>query len=140
MIPVLEALEALLISEMAIADAVRISGENYHIYGPKRVMPTFKNPLPHAIVLQRVGGQQARPRTYVRCYANDPAEAEALYRLLFPLFYNDQDMPRGQRKVAGKWLLYWGTLTEPFTTIEPQGWPVSSGTLETKWHPRELAA
>lgn len=145
MIPVLEALRILLISETAVADAVSDGAGKYRIYGPQRTMPEFTPPLPKSIVLQRAGGPmlgpQTRPRTYIRCHGKDVQEAEELYRLLYPIFYNAQGMPRGMRTVDNRWLLYWGQLSEPTTTIEPEsGWPVASGTLESLWAAQELAA
>jgi len=128
MIPVLEALRTLLLSDAAIVAAV-----TDRISGPQRTMA-----LTTSIVLQRAGGRivspKTRPRTFVRCHATDLQQAEALYRLLFPVFYDTRGEPRGMRTIGGKWLLYWGQLTEPDTSIEPDsGWPVAAGVLETEW-------
>lgn len=145
MIPVLEALQALLVSNDDIAEAVDDGDGGHRIFGPRRTMPELTPPLPKTIVLQRVGGPvlmpQTRPRTYVRCYADNVGEAEALYRLLYPVFYTEHGVARGPQTVDARWLLYWGQLTEPVTTIEPDsGWPVASGTLDSLWAVYELAA
>lgn len=144
MIPVLEALRSLLIGDAAIVTAVSDGTGGYRIYGPDRVMPQLKPPLPKSIVLNRIGGlvqtPQTRPRTRIRCYGKNVQEAEALYRMLYPLFYNAQGMPIGMRLIASRWLLYGGQLTEPDTSIEAtSGWPVSSGILNSVWAAQELA-
>ncbi len=134
MIPVLEAMQMLLLSNTALAAEV---GDR--IYGPQRTMPELSPPLQKAIVLQRAGGPRqatvpiSRPRVSVRCHGKDVQEAEALYRLLATVFYDVQGRMRGPRTI-GPWRMFWAELSEPSTSIEPEsGWPVSSGTLDSEW-------
>lgn len=145
MIAVTEALRLVLLSNVALSTALSNGAGGHHIYGPQRTMPALKPPLPKAIVMQRAGGRvlapRTRPRTFITCYGKDVQEAEALYRLLYPLFYNERGLLRGMRTVAGRWLLYWGQLSEPDTRIEPEtGWPVASGILDSLWAAQELTA
>ena len=139
MIPILEALQSLLVSDTAIADAVDDGDGGYRIYGPRRTMPEMTPPLPRTIVLQRVGGRRlalipiSRPRTYIRCYGATTQEAETLYGLIDAMLYDATGRLRGSR-VVGTWLLYWAQLSEPDTGIEAvSGWPVSFGILESEW-------
>ncbi len=123
-----------------LADAGITALVGTRIYGAPPGLPEGQpSPPPASIVIQAVGGDVAasdptlQQRYYVRCYGATGQDTMALYRALYDSVIDTDGRLRGPRLISGRWLLKSATLTAPATDEEPQGWPITTTTLTTRF-------
>lgn len=135
MIDTVAAIRAVLLADAGIAGLV-----GTRIYAAPPGLPEGQSsPPPPSIVVQAVGGDMAsadptlQQRYYVRCYGATGQDTMAIYRAIYDILIDTDGRARGPRLIANRWLLKSAMLTSPATDEEPQGWPITTTTLTTRF-------
>lgn len=142
MIDSLAAFIALLKSDTALSTEVggRIRS-NPPGLNPKLDFDTATGKPLKSIGVQQVGGnmlwasRQIMPMFYLTAYAATSNDAANILAKVYPVLYDSDGRPIGNRMISNKWFLYWAMMeTLPSPNIEPQSsWPVAYTTIRAKF-------